>query len=146
MNLREFQHSNLRNQWIEEPGLRYYVTKHLGVPGLIILANVYSEEYEYGESNIFLPYWKFMKRYVNEIPFIAQQVLNLNLARYYERTGWKGYTMGYIPQYASPLALKLYKDNQYLFPFGSEEKPSDTLKEFLNESENSASNSVREAK
>ena len=131
MNLLEFIESPHRNLWIEEPGLEYYVVKWAPHPEIIILSNVYSKWYKYEEDPTPGAYWRFIKRYASTIPFKAEQVLNLKLALFYERLGWKGYTISGIPQYASPLTMEKYGYSQYLNPYGSEDKPSDTYKEHL---------------
>lgn len=127
MNLDEFIASPHRNMWIEEPGLAYYVCKWGPHPEIITLANCYSLQHILGEDAppIFLPYRRFMRKYQDRVPFRAEQVLNYNLARFYEISRWSGYTISGVPQYASPLAMRLYGHSQWLNPYGSEEKPSE---------------------
>jgi len=105
MNLRDFISSNLRSQWIDEPGLSYYVRKSIFFPGSIELANCGADpdSREFG-------YWRFLKRYAREIPFIAEQVINPDLASLYRRLRWRERDIGGIPQFASPLMVERFCD------------------------------------
>jgi hypothetical protein len=103
VNLQEFIDSNQRNLYIEDCGLSYYVRKSLFFDGLIELANCSAIPGSDGLST-----WRFLKRYEASIPFIAEQVLNPDLAKLYERRKWYCWNIGGIPQYASPLAVERY--------------------------------------
>jgi hypothetical protein len=107
LNLLEFIDSNETNLYIEEPGLSYYVRKSFIYPGVIELANC-SATADKG-----LGYWRFLKKYEATIPFIAEQVLNKDLANLYRRRGWAERSIGGIPQFASPLMTSLFFDHKY---------------------------------
>lgn len=105
MNLADFIASPYRNEWIEEPGLAYYVRKSLMFPGLIELANCHAADDSFG-------YWRFLKRYEAIVPFIAEQVLNKQLAKLYALRHWMVRFVGDTPQYMSPLAVDQYRDTE----------------------------------
>ena len=107
MNLLEFIDSKERNLWIEEPGLTYYVRKSLMFPGVIELANC-SARPETGS----LGYWRFLKKYEKQIPFIAEQVLNDDLAALLRQRKWLEKRTYEIPQFASPLFVKMHGDSE----------------------------------
>lgn len=104
MNLEEFIASPYRNLWIEEPGLSYYVRKSIFFVGSIELASCHAIP---GEP---FGFWRFLKRYENRIPFVAEQVLNDDIAAYLRRRGWRERYVGPIPQFASPLMCQRYGD------------------------------------
>lgn len=107
-NLDNFINSPLRNGWIVEPGLNYYVRKSIVFVGSIELANCSAKS----KSKIF-GYWRFLKKYEHRIPFIAEQVINPDLAKLYELRKWIKRDIGGIPQYASPLMAEIFQDNEY---------------------------------
>ena len=105
MDLEAFLQTKQRDAWIKEPGLKYYVARWAVIPDVIILKNCMVVE----EDGILLPYRRFIRKYAQNIPFVAEQVLNYNLARYYEILHWLGKRdLADIPSYASPLTLRLY--------------------------------------
>lgn len=99
MNLDEFLASDLSNYHVQEPGLEYYVRKSLFFPGLIELARCVAVP----ESGS-LGYWRFLKKYEDRVPFVAQQVMNRDLAALLERRGWRKWMDWTLPQLANPLA------------------------------------------
>lgn len=112
MDLEQFIASDRRQAWIVDSGLKYYVRKSYFFPELIELANCSALR-----PNAFA-YWRFMRRYVKRVPFMAEQVINVPLARYYELTGWHGRTdCMAIPSYMSPLAVEQFKATEYYYGY-----------------------------
>lgn len=108
MTLTDFIASPLRNAWIKEPGLAYYVRKSQFFPGAIELATCQASP----KSKVF-GLWRFLRRYSADIPFFMEQVLNEDLARYMRKLKWLEKDMGGTPQFASPLAVKTYTDHKW---------------------------------
>lgn len=124
MTLEEFYASPKRDKWLYEPGLHYYVARLAPYPDVIILKNCHSD------GSIWQPYRRFYRRYIDHIPFIAEQVMNLSLARFYEARGWMGKRdLANIPSYISPLVQKLYGAEPFFQPY-NESKPSIYLEQY----------------
>lgn len=106
MNLDQFIASNLRNEWINEPGLHYYVRKNLLYPGAIDLANV-----EPSRDGSVGGFWRFLRRYSTRIPFRVENVLNPDLAAYLRRLGWREtFDLAEVPTFYSPLFDQTFPD------------------------------------
>lgn len=102
MDLQTFIASPIRNLWIVDTGLNYYVYKHLLYKGLIVLSNCNAN----GDEPFAM--WKFLKKYADKIPFKMEQVLNPSLAAYMRRLGWTEELIGGVPQFYSPLAMQKF--------------------------------------
>lgn len=99
MNLEDFIASPLRNAWIIEPGLSYYVRKNLLYRGAIDLANVGPTH-----DGVVGGFWRFHRRYDTLIPFRVENVLNPAMARYFRRRVWRETVdLLDIPTFYSPL-------------------------------------------
>lgn len=107
MNLEQFIASGLRTHWIEEPGLRYYVRKSIFFPGVIELANC-----EAKRNSKALGLWRFIKKYENSIPFVVEQAINEDVAKFFRAKKWYEWQVGGIPQFASPLMVQLHGQSQ----------------------------------
>lgn len=110
MNLEGFLASKLRNSYIDEPGLTYYVRRSVMFAGVVELANVVSD----GSRPAALHF--FLRRY-RHIPFYMENVENPELARYMRRIGWiEVYDPGAedigLPCFISPLMHHLHKDTE----------------------------------
>jgi hypothetical protein len=112
VDLLEFIASDERNIYIKDSGLSYYVRKSLFFPGVIELANCSALPGSDG-----LSYWRFLKKYESTIPFIAEQVLNPDLADLYRKRKWLEKDIGGIPQFASPLMVKQNERNERFIIF-----------------------------
>ena len=108
MNLLEFIASDDRNLWIIEPGIEYYVRKSLFFEGAIELANCRAIS-----DGTIAGFWKFMRRYQATIPFVAEQVLNDDLVKWFRKEGGRERDIGGIPQFASPLLVDRFRDTRY---------------------------------
>lgn len=103
MDLEEFIESPLRNQWINEKGITYYVRKCVIRQGVIILASCTSDETHVGAL------WRFLRRHKDK-PFYMEQVINPELAEYMRRIGWFEENNGGVPQFVSPAAQKVLEE------------------------------------
>ena len=108
MNLFEFIDSPLRNLWIDEPGIAYYVRKSIMFRGAIDLANC--GQRPTGQFG----FYRFIKRYGSTIPFFMEQVFNPDICQYMLRLGWTEIDRGGVPQFASPLFMEQFSDNRFL--------------------------------
>lgn len=107
MSLEKFIAGKARNAWIADSGLSYYVRKSLFFPGVIELANCQALLDSDG-----LSMWKFLRKYDMKIPFYMEQVLNPQLADLMRKLQWTERQVGEIPQFASPLMVRLHGESE----------------------------------
>ena len=97
MDLEAFLTSNLRNAWIHEKGLNYYVRKCMVRKGTITLVSCSSRGTVPGA------FWRFLRRHKGK-PFTMEQVINPEMAQYMRRLGWHEEDIEGVPQFISPEA------------------------------------------
>lgn len=110
MNLLEFIDSPMRNEWLDEPGISYYVRKSIMFKGAIELANCTAPEH-----SLALGFWNFIARYEDTIPFVVENVLNEQITEFFRRKKWqeKAHEEYRISQFASPLMVKQFGDHPH---------------------------------